>query len=136
MATKKITINELRSIVKQIIKEESEVVDLKQYCTKIAAEHGLHLMQGKEKPELYKMWLNEKGNFGDKNGVLSYNGPIQTTQGNNGFKMTILTNEEKLTQAIYERFKNDRGGNDQGFETQTFNENGVKAYFKSFSITK
>jgi hypothetical protein len=73
------------------------------------------------------MYQKEKGSFGDKNGVMTYEPSSKV--------VNILSNDEKIPEAAYIQFKTDRGGNDQGFETKTFAEKDAQiAYFKNFQI--
>jgi len=103
--------------------------NLQQYAKKIADQHNLILMsQPLDKPQLYQMWKKEKGSFGNKEGVMTFVPNTKT--------VNVLASDEKIPQAVFTQFKADKGGNDQGFETKTFNEEGAKpAYFKNFSIT-
>lgn len=111
-------------ITESQLNEES----LDQYAKKIADQHNLMLLpQPFDKPALYNMWKKEKGSFGNKEGVMTF---IP-----NGKVVNILSSDEKIPGAIFAQFKTDRGGNDQGFETKTFDEDGKKGYFKSFTIT-
>jgi hypothetical protein len=48
--------------------------------------------------------------------------------------VNVLSNDEKIPQAVFAQFKADKGGDDQSFETKTFAEDGAKGYFKNFSI--
>ena len=49
--------------------------------------------------------------------------------------VNVLSNDEKIPEAVFAQFKADRGGNDQGFETKTFAEKDAQiAYFKNFQI--
>jgi hypothetical protein len=105
----------------------NEEENLQQFATKIAAQHNLILMpQPLDKPALSTMWKKEKGNFGGKDGVMTYEP--------NGKVVNVLSNEERIPQAVYAQFKANRGGNDAGFQPQTWVEDGLKAYFKNFSI--
>jgi hypothetical protein len=79
------------------------------------------------KAQLFAMYQKEKGSFGDKNGVMTYEPSSKV--------VNILSNDEKIPEAVYTQFKTDRGGNDQGFETKTFAEKDAQiAYFKNFQI--
>jgi hypothetical protein len=106
----------------------NEEENLQQFATKIAAQHSLILMpQPLNKAQLFAMYQKEKGNFGDKNGVMTYEPSSKV--------VNILSNDEKIPEAVYVQFKTDRGGNDQGFETKTFAEKDAQiAYFKNFQI--
>jgi hypothetical protein len=106
----------------------NEEENLQQYATKIAAQHSLILMpQPLGKAQLFTMYQKEKGSFGDKNGVMTYEPSSKV--------VNILSNDEKIPEAVYTQFKTDRGGNDQGFETKTFAEKDAQiAYFKNFQI--
>jgi len=109
------------------LNEEESLID---YANKIAKEHNLILLQQPlGKPELYSMFIKEKGSFGDKNGVMTYQP--------NSKIVSVLSNDEKIPQAAFIQFKRDRGGNDAGFETKTFNieGGGPKGYYKNFQIT-
>jgi hypothetical protein len=102
--------------------------NLQQYAKKIADQHNLMLMpQPLDKPQLYQMWKKEKGSFGSKAGVMTFVPNTKT--------VNVLSNDEKVPEAVFLQFKADKGGNDQGFETKTFAEDGAKGYFKNFSIT-
>jgi hypothetical protein len=106
-----------------MLKEE----DLQQYAKKVADQHNLILMpQPLDKPQLYQMWKKEKGSFGNKAGVMTFVPNTKT--------VNVLSNDEKIPEAVFVQFKADKGGNDQGFETKTFAEDGAKGYFKNFSI--
>ena len=102
--------------------------DLQQYAKKIADQHNLILIpQPLDKSQLYQMWKKEKGSFGAKAGVMTFQpGSIPT--------VNVLSNDEKIPQAVFAQFKADKGGNDDGFETKTFAEDGQKGYFKNFTI--
>jgi len=101
--------------------------NLQQYAKKIADQHNLILMpQPLDKPQLYQMWKKEKGSFGNKEGVMTFVPNTKT--------VNVLASDEKIPQAVFAQFKADKGGNDQGFETKTFAEDGAKGYFKNFSI--
>jgi hypothetical protein len=106
----------------------NEEENLQQFATKIAAQHSLILMpQPLNKAQLFAMYQKEKGSFGDKNGVMTYEPSSKV--------VNILSNDEKIPEAVYTQFKTDRGGNDQGFETKTFAEKDAQiAYFKNFQI--
>jgi hypothetical protein len=102
--------------------------NLQQYAKKIADQHNLILIpQPLEKPQLYQMWKKEKGSFGTKAGVMTF---IPNTK-----TVNVLSSDEKIPEAVFAQFKADKGGDDQGFETKTFAEDGAKGYFKNFSIT-
>jgi hypothetical protein len=106
-----------------MLKEE----DLQQYAKKVADQHNLILMpQPLDKPQLYQMWKKEKGSFGNKAGVMTFVPNTKT--------VNVLSNDEKIPEAVFVQFKADKGGNDQGFETKTFAEDGAKGYFKNFTI--
>ena len=102
---------------------------LPQYAKKIADQHNLMLLQQPlDKSALYNMWKKEKGSFGGKLGVMTFRpGSIPT--------VNVLSNDEKIPQAVFAQFKADKGGNDDGFETKTFAEDGQKGYFKNFTIS-
>jgi hypothetical protein len=106
----------------------NEAEDLQQFATKIATQHSLILMpQPLGKAQLFTMYQKEKGSFGDKNGVMTYEPSSKV--------VNVLSNDEKIPEAVYTQFKTDRGGNDQGFETKTFAEKDAQiAYFKNFQI--
>ena len=109
------------------LNEEESLID---YANKIAKQHNLMLLQQPlDKPELYSMFIKEKGSFGDKDGVIAYQP--------NGKTVSVLSNDEKIPQAVFIQFKKDRGGNDVGFETKTFDVEGggPKGYYKNFQIT-
>jgi len=107
-----------------ILREEN----LQQYAKKIADQHNLILMpQPLEKSQLYQMWKKEKGSFGTKAGVMTFIPGTKT--------VNVLSSDEKIPEAVFIQFKADKGGDDQGFETKTFAEDGAKGYFKNFSIT-
>lgn len=115
-------------ITESQLNEES----LEQYTKKIADQHNLMLLpQPFNKSALYSMWKKEKGSFGNKEGVITFEPNTKT--------VNVLSSDEKIPGAVFVQFKRDRGGNDQGFETKTFNdfasEGGKKGYFKSFMIT-
>jgi hypothetical protein len=119
------------NLVDPIAAEEdslNEEENLQQFATKIAAQHSLILMpQPLNKAQLFAMYQKEKGNFGGKNGVMTYEP--------NSKVVNILSSDEKIPEAVYVQFKTDRGGNDQGFETKTFAEKDAQiAYFKNFQI--
>jgi hypothetical protein len=80
-----------------------------------------------EKSQLYQMWKKEKGSFGTKAGVMTFIPGTKT--------VNVLSSDEKIPEAVFIQFKADKGGDDQGFETKTFAEDGAKGYFKNFSIT-
>lgn len=102
--------------------------NLQQYAKKIADQHNLILMpQPLDKPQLYQMWKKEKGSFGNKAGVMTFVPNTKT--------VNVLSSDEKIPEAVFVQFKADKGGDDQGFETKTFAEDGAKGYFKNFSIT-
>jgi hypothetical protein len=101
--------------------------NLQQYAKKIADQHNLILIpQPLDKPQLYQMWKKEKGSFGTKAGVMTFVPNTKT--------VNVLSSDEKIPEAVFVQFKADKGGNDQGFETKTFAEDGAKGYFKNFSI--
>jgi alpha-acetolactate decarboxylase len=101
--------------------------NLQQYAKKIADQHNLILIpQPLDKPQLYQMWKKEKGSFGTKAGVMTFVPNTKT--------VNVLSSDEKVPEAVFVQFKADKGGNDQGFETKTFAEDGAKGYFKNFSI--
>lgn len=101
--------------------------NLQQYAKKIADQHNLILMpQPLDKPQLYQMWKKEKGSFGNKAGVMTFVPNTKT--------VNVLSSDEKIPEAVFVQFKADKGGDDQGFETKTFAEDGAKGYFKNFSI--
>lgn len=101
--------------------------NLQQYAKKIADQHNLILIpQPLEKSQLYQMWKKEKGSFGTKAGVMTFIPGTKT--------VNVLSSDEKIPEAVFIQFKADKGGNDQGFETKTFAEDGAKGYFKNFSI--
>jgi hypothetical protein len=101
---------------------------LEQYAKKIADQHNLMLLQQPlDKSALYSMWKKEKGSFGNKEGVMTF---IP-----NGKVVNILSSDEKTPGAVFAQFKADKGGNDGGYETKTFAEDGQKGYFKNFTIT-
>lgn len=106
-----------------LLREEN----LQQYAKKVADQHNLILMtQPLDKPQLYQMWKKEKGSFGAKAGVMTFVPNTKT--------VNVLSSDEKIPEAVFVQFKADKGGNDQGFETKTFAEDGAKGYFKNFSI--
>jgi hypothetical protein len=106
----------------------NEEENLQQFATKLATQHNLILMpQPLGKAQLFSMYQKEKGNFGNKNGVMTYEPSSKV--------VNVLSNDEKIPEAVYAQFKADRGGNDQGFETKTFAEKDAQiAYFKNFQI--
>jgi hypothetical protein len=112
-------------IAESQLNEEESLID---YANKIAKQHDLILLsQPLGKSELFSMYKKEKGSFGNKNGVMTYQP--------NGKVVSILSNDEKIPTAVYVQFKADRGGNDAGFETKTFKESDAQvAYFKDFQI--
>jgi hypothetical protein len=101
---------------------------LQQFATKIAAQHNLMLVQQPlGKAQLFSMYQKEKGSFGNKSGVITYEPSSKV--------VNVLSSDEKIPQAVYAQFKADRGGNDAGFETKTFAEKDAQiAYFKNFQI--
>lgn len=101
---------------------------LPQYAKKIADQHNLMLLQQPlDKPQLYQMWKKEKGSFGAKAGVMTFVPNTKT--------VNVLSSDEKIPEAVFVQFKADKGGDDQGFETKTFAEDGQKGYFKNFTIS-
>jgi hypothetical protein len=108
----------------------NEAEDLQQFATKLAAQHNLILMpQPLGKAQLFSMYQKEKGSFGDKNGVMTYEPSSKV--------VNVLSNDEKIPAAVYAQFKADKGGNDAGFETKTFAEKDAQiAYFKNFQIAE
>jgi hypothetical protein len=121
----------LEEIVREVIEEEdlNEAEEsLPQYATKIATQHNLMLVQQPlGKAQLFSMYQKEKGSFGNKSGVITYEPSSKV--------VNVLSSDEKIPQAVYTQFKTDRGGNDQGFETKTFAEKDAQiAYFKNFQI--
>jgi hypothetical protein len=120
----------LEEIVREVIEEEdlNEAEDLEQFATKIATQHNLELIQQPfGKAQLFSIYQREKGNFGNKSGVITYEPSSKV--------VNVLSSDEKIPQAVYTQFKTDRGGNDQGFETKTFAEKDAQiAYFKNFQI--
>jgi hypothetical protein len=112
-------------ITESPLNEEESLID---YANKIAKQHNLILLQQPlGKPELFSMYKKEKGSFGNKNGVITYQP--------NGKVVSVLSNDEEIPTAVYVQFKTDRGGNDVGFETKTFKESDAQvAYYKDFQI--
>ena len=108
--------------------ELSEAEDLEQFATKIATQHNLELIQQPfGKAQLFSIYQREKGNFGNKSGVITYEPSSKV--------VNVISSDEKIPQAVYAQFKADRGGNDAGFETKTFAEKDAQiAYFKNFQI--
>ena len=122
----------LETIVREVIEEENSLNEneenLQQFATKLATQHNLILMpQPLGKAQLFSMYQKEKGSFGNKNGVMTYEPSSKV--------VNVLSNDEKIPAAVYAQFKADKGGNDAGFETKTFAEKDAQiAYFKNFQI--
>jgi hypothetical protein len=121
-------LQELAGIINESQLNEAE--DLQQFATKLATQHNLILMpQPLGKAQLFSMYQKEKGSFGNKNGVMTYEPSSKV--------VNVLSNDEKIPAAVYAQFKADKGGNDAGFETKTFAEKDAQiAYFKNFQIAE